>query len=372
MKTVICAGHICLDITPVFPQGRDYTDIASTLVPGKLINTENVDIHTGGSVANTGLALKKIGCDVRLLGKVGDDIFGGIIKKIVEDNGAGGIITDPSSSTSYSVVLAIPGIDRVFLHNPGANDTFASEDISDQELEGASLFHFGYPTIMKRMYEDGGDELCSIFKRVKGAGIATGLDLSAVDPKSAAGRVDWEALLAKVLPYVDFFVPSFEELCFMLDRNRYESLASQGGDMTEHIDMQSDVMPLACKIIEFGCPVSLIKCGTKGMAYMTSSRETILRVGEKLELDADAWSNKQGIQACFKAPVVKSATGAGDTSIAAFYAAILAGKSPAECARLASAEGACSVTSYDALGGLKTIEELENMISSGSLKEQPV
>lgn len=372
MKTVICAGHICLDITPVFPQDRDYKDIASTLVPGKLINTENADIHTGGSVANTGLALKKIGCDVRLLGKVGDDIFGGIIKRIIEEAGAGGIITDTASSTSYSIVLAVPGIDRVFLHNPGANDTFASEDISDQALEGASLFHFGYPTIMKRMYGDGGEELLSVFKRVKSMGTATGLDLSAVDPKSDAGRVDWEALLGKVLPYVDFFVPSFEELCFMLERDRYESLASLGGDMTEHISMESDVVPLARKITEMGCPVLLIKCGTRGMVYMTSSREAVLRIGEKLELDADEWSNKQGIQPCFRAPVVKSATGAGDTSIAAFYAAVLKGKTPAECVRLASAEGACSVTSYDALGGIRTIEELEVMISSGILKEQPV
>ena len=125
-KKIISAGHICLDITPIFPDNRSYKDIASILIPGKLINMDKADVSTGGSVANTGLALKKLGCDVTLLGKVGNDHFGDLIKSIVSSYGAGGLISDDNSSTSYSVVLAVPGIDRVFLHNPGANDTFSS------------------------------------------------------------------------------------------------------------------------------------------------------------------------------------------------------------------------------------------------------
>ena len=37
---------------------------------------EGADIHTGGSVANTGTAMKLLGADVRLAGMVGDDDFG--------------------------------------------------------------------------------------------------------------------------------------------------------------------------------------------------------------------------------------------------------------------------------------------------------
>ena len=40
-------------------------------------------------------------------------------------------------------------------------------------------------------------------------------------------------ILDGVLPYVDFFVPSFEELCYMLDRSCYDALAAKGGDMTQ-------------------------------------------------------------------------------------------------------------------------------------------
>ena len=36
----------------------------------------------------------------------------------------------PGEGTSYSIVLAPPGIDRVFLHHPGANDTFCADDVN--------------------------------------------------------------------------------------------------------------------------------------------------------------------------------------------------------------------------------------------------
>lgn len=359
---IIAAGHICLDITPVFPAGRSYAGVDELLVPGKLIHMDPADVHTGGSVANTGLALKLLGNDVTLMGKVGDDAFGAMVRAILARYGAGGLLVDPDSSTSYSVVLAVPGVDRIFLHNPGANDTFTGSDIPEEALEEAVLFHFGYPPLMKKMYENGGEELSRLFARVKEKGIATSLDFAAIDPASEAGRVDWQAVLRAVLPYVDFFVPSFEELCLMLDRGRYDRLAALGGDMIDHLDMERDVKPLARRLLELGAGTVLIKCGTAGMYYRTGS---MTGVGARLELDRQGWSNQEGVQPCFRADVVRSATGAGDTSIAAFLTAVLRGKTPRECAALAAAEGACAVTAYDALGGLKPLEELEARIAAG-------
>lgn len=359
---VIAAGHICLDITPVFPADRRAERPEELLVPGKLLNVEPADVHTGGSVANTGLALKILGNDVRLLGKVGNDAFGSMVREIAAGCGADGLIVDESSSTSYSVVLAMPGIDRIFLHCPGANDSFSNADIPDSALTDAVLFHFGYPPIMKRMYENDGAELTAIFKRVKGHGIATSLDLAAVDPCSDAGRADWRNILANVIPYVDFFVPSFEELCFMLDRERYDRLAAKGGDMTEGLDLEAEAAPLADMLSEMGSRAVLIKCGLSGMYYRTAGIERMAAVGERLGLDAALWADKCGIQPCFKAEKVLSATGAGDASIAAYLTAVLHGKAPEDCAALAAAEGACAVTSYDALGGLKSLEELEKTV----------
>ena len=57
MSKIISAGHICIDITPVFPARRTYDVLGELLEPGKLILMEGADVHTGGSVANTGLAI---------------------------------------------------------------------------------------------------------------------------------------------------------------------------------------------------------------------------------------------------------------------------------------------------------------------------
>ena len=69
-KKIAAAGHICLDITPVFPANTAGT-VAEILKPGRLLHMDGVDVHTGGSAANTGLALKLMGADVRILEKWG-------------------------------------------------------------------------------------------------------------------------------------------------------------------------------------------------------------------------------------------------------------------------------------------------------------
>ena len=365
MKKVISAGHICLDITPVFPSGKQYDRPSSLLIPGRLIQMEAADVHTGGSVANTGLALKLLGCDVTLMGKVGDDSIGTMIQSILARYGAGGLIIDPESSSSYTVVLAIPGLDRIFLHNPGANNTFTGSDIPEEALEDAVLFHFGYPPLMKRTWENGGKELIALFRRMKQKGIATSLDLAAVDPNSPAGTADWIKILSGVLPYVDFFVPSFEELCWMLDRERYDRLAAGDGDITDGLNMEAEALPLAEKLLAMGGRVVVIKCGTSGMLLRSADETAMSGIGTRLELDRELWSRQTVLQPCFRADIVRSTTGAGDTSIAAFLAAVLSGRQPADCLALASAEGACCVTAYDSLSGLKPLDELEERIRRG-------
>lgn len=364
-KKIIAAGHICIDITPVFPKGTHCSDIGQLMVPGRLIHMDAADVHTGGSVANTGLALKILGADVRLLGKVGNDAFGAMVRDILASYGAGGLVVDQESTTSYSVVVAIPGIDRIFLHSPGANNTFTNADIPEDALEEGAVFHIGYPPVMRKLYENDGAELAAILRRVKDHGIATSMDMTNIDPNSEAGRIDWVKILAAALPHTDFFVPSFEELCFMLNRTRYEELSSRGGDMTADLDMLRDVKPLADKCLELGCRAVLIKCGISGMYYKTSDRASMETVGSRLELNPDDWADREGVQPCFKADQVLSGTGAGDTSIAAFLMAAAEGKSPRQCAALAAAEGACAVTAYDALSGLKTLNVLEARIASG-------
>lgn len=371
-KKVIIAGHICLDITPVFPdiKVRKLTDILS---PGKLLQVGEVDVHTGGAVANTGLGMKILGADVTLMAKMGKDSFGSMVTGILQGYGADcRMIVSEEESTSYSVVLAVPGIDRIFLHNPGANNHFYAEDVPEELLRQAALFHFGYPSLMRSMYLEEGRELCRLLQRVQAAGAATSLDFAAVDAGSEAGRTDWNAVLEKALPYVDFFVPSVEELCFMLDRTRYEEWQSRaaGGDITEILDVERDIKPLADRCLELGAKVLLLKCGVLGMYYRSAHAGAIETISPRLELDVTAWAEKEGFEPSYEPERVLSGTGAGDTSIAAFLAAMLEGKDMKRSVQLAAATGACCVTAYDALSGLQPFEVLEQRIDAGWKKRK--
>jgi sugar/nucleoside kinase (ribokinase family) len=373
MKKAIVAGHICVDITPVFPkQNTKYSHMEELLQPGKLIRMNGVDIHTGGAVANTGLAMKFLGSDVSLMGKIGNDPFGKIVLEIMDEYGEGqDMIVSEESATSYTVALAVPGIDRVFLHDPGANDSFCGDDLNWEKISEADLFHFGYPSLMRGMYRDGGEEMLSILKRVKSYGVCVSFDLAAVDDDSDAGQADWGKILEKVLPYVDFFVPSVEELCYMLDRERYENWSARaaGRDITECIRL-SDVEPLAEKALSLGAKVLLIKCGAPGIYYKTVGRDDMSGLCQRLDLKEDEWAGKEGFEESYVPEAVLSGTGAGDTSIAAFLTSMLQGASLAEALQMAAATGTCCVEAYDALGGLKPLEALKEKIAGGWAKNK--
>lgn len=369
-KKVIAAGHICIDITPVFPDKKT-SNIGDVLQPGKLIQMGKAEVSTGGAVANTGLGMKVLGADVTLMGKLGCDEFGDMICGILDKyDAASGMIRSSEVSTSYSVVLAVPGIDRIFLHNPGANNCFHADDIKEDAIKDAALFHFGYPTLMKSMYENDGEELVALFKKVKSLGLATSLDLSAVDPDTEAGKADWYKILSKVMPYVDFFVPSVEELCFMLDKERFDDWQRRaaGKDITEILDPDKDIKPLAKKCMELGAKVLLLKCGAPGMYFASASSDVLERVGSKVELDCDRWADLSIFEKSYIPEKILSGTGAGDTSIAAFLTSMLNGEEPEMCLHLAAGTGASCVASYDALSGLKSLDELKEKINAGWAK----
>ena len=132
------------------------------------------------------------------MAKTGRDEFGKIISDIYAAQGAdSGIIVQEGQNTSYSVVLALPGVDRIFLHDPGCNHTFSFEDLPKEKLLGTDLFHFGYPPLMKKMFENTGSELVRIMRYLKSQGTATSLDLAFVDGESEAGKADWKEILSR-------------------------------------------------------------------------------------------------------------------------------------------------------------------------------
>lgn len=373
-KKVVVAGNICLDITPIFPPQKG-NKIEYIMQPGKLIHMAGVDVHTGGAVANTGLGMKILGADVKLMAKLGNDEFGKLVMEVLHQYGDDkdfNMAISEVGNTSYSVVVAIPGIDRIFLHSPGVNDTLSYEDIDMDVVAEAALFHFGYPPLMRNMYIQDGEEMVKILRKVKSFQTATSLDMAFIDSESEAGKTDWKKWLEKVLPYVDFFVPSAEEICNILDKERYKEwcLRADGRDITEILDIEKDIKPLADELLTKGAKVILIKCGASGMYYRTAEEAVLKKVGADVELDVVTWANKEGFESSFVPEQILSGTGAGDTSIAAFLTAMLEGRPIEKCVELAAATGASCVEAYDALSGLKSFEKLEKKIQAGWQKNR--
>ncbi len=368
-RKIVSAGLLCLDITPVF-KSSEKKDIQNFFIPGSMIEMDKADIHTGGSVANSGLAFKIFGADVTLMGKIGNDYFGKLVEDIISKYGSQhDLIVSSDCDTSYTIILAPPGIDRIFLHYPGADDSFCYDDLDFHKIEGADLFHFGYPTIMKRMYENNGSELIRIFKKAKELGILTSLDMTAIDSGSDAAKIDWISILKTLMPYVDFFVPSAEELCFLINRERYHEwiALAKGRDISQVIDIEQDIKPMAQRLISWGARVVLIKCGTPGMYLRTADKHSISSMGP----DFRDWADLDIFEYSYEAERYCSGTGAGDVSLAAFLTAALYGYEPGRCLQLATGAGACCVSAYDALSGLLSFDDMIKKIDSGWKKRTP-
>lgn len=353
---IVVAGHICLDIFPTFQEKTALAEFR----PGALYHVGPAHRSTGGAVANTGLALHRLGMNVGLCGKVGDDLFGGDILRILTSHAphlAAGMTLSPGATTSYTIVISPPDIDRTFLHCPGANDTFSADDLNPDLLRAAKLMHFGYPPLMRSMYADGGIELSRLMQKARALGVATSLDMAFPDPASPAGQVDWTSLLQRVLPLVDIFTPSIEELLFMIERPTWDSLMAKG-----RIDIAADItMPmlhrLGQRLLSMGTSAVMIKLGDQG-AYLCS------RVSSSKLLTAAGWGNAEAYHPCFQANVIGT-TGSGDCTIAGLLTGILRGLPPAESLRLAVAVGACSVEAADATSAVPPVSQVQSRITAG-------
>ena len=365
--SAIAAGHICLDVIPNLdhlPEGQ----FGSLFVPGHLIDVGPAAFSTGGPVSNTGLALYRLGIPTTLVAKVGADMFGQIVTRLVENFHpalAQGLIASPESPTSYTVIINAPGTDRIFLHCPGANDTFCARDIDLALLEQVSLFEFGYPPLMRRMYADGGLELSQVLRQAKSTGVTTALDMAFPDPSSDAGRADWRAILKQAMPYVDLFLPSVEEILFMIRRETYERLQREapGGKIVAAVtpELLSD---LAGELMSLGARVVVLKLGDRGMYLRTGDHAALSGMGRAAPADGTAWANQELWAPCFKVRVAGT-TGSGDATIAGFLSALLRDFSPRQAVTAAVAVGACNVEAPDALSGLRSWEDTLARIAAG-------
>lgn len=351
---IVVAGHVCLDIIPDWKIGS-----IKTIVPGHILEMSGLKLSTGGAVANTGLTLKKLGINTTLLGKIGSDAFGKIILEILEKEHktlGENMIISKNEISSYTIVLNPPDTDRVFLHYPGPNHTFEANDIPYEKIRSGRIFHFGYPPLMRKFYENDGEELVEMFQRIKTMKMITSLDMAMPDPESPAGKIDWNKFFKHVLPVVDIVMPSIDELLYMLNPEKYYSISEK----KEKIDLLL-LDQLAGKVIDYGAKVVAIKLGDQGLYLRSGQTEksNLSRI-----VNPNQWNYRQLLSPCF-ASEVKGTTGTGDATIAGFLAQLLDGGEPEKCITFATAVGACCVEEVDATGGIQPLPEIVKKITSG-------
>jgi len=363
MPEIIAAGHLCVDIIPRIPPGA--ASGAGWLAPGRLTEVGEAVLTTGGSASNTGLALHKLGVDVRLVARLGDDLLGHLIGQIIagfDPHLAESFVIAQGEASSYTIVISPPGVDRCFLHCPGTNHTFGPEDVSEELLARTQMLHFGYPPLMRRMYERGGRALAELFRRAKERGATTSLDLVMPDPAQPGGQADWRAILARTLPHVDIFAPSLEELLYMLDRPRFDALEREAAGASL-LDLASPelVSDLAADALALGAQMVMIKLGHRGLYLRSGAMGRAL--GRGAPADVARWRERELWAPALRVAVVGT-VGAGDATIAGFLTAILRGQGPEEAAISAAAVGACNVEAADATSGVRSWQETQARLAA--------
>ena len=363
----VVAGHICLDIIPDFSSVGE-VPLSALLRPGKLVEVGDATLSTGGAVANTGLALNILGVRTQLMGKVGDDALGRVVRDIISSRDpclADGMVVDATVGTSYTVIISPPGVDRIFFHSPGANNTFGAGDVRYDIVEGVRLFHFGYPPVMRRTYQREGAELVEIFRRVRALGVTTSLDMALPDPASDGGHADWPAILRNVLPFVDVFLPSIEEILYMLRPATYRALLESApeGDLLPAVT-PALLSGVSAELLSLGAGIVGLKLGSRGFYLRTADELRLAGLGKASPVDPADWAQRELWSPCLRANLVGT-TGAGDATIAGFLTGLLRGLPVKQAVKMAVAVGACNVEAADALGGLRSWDETQARLAQG-------
>jgi sugar/nucleoside kinase (ribokinase family) len=358
-KDIVVCGLLTLDMLP------DMSDLTvfNLIEAGKLFNIGEMAMSTGGAVSNTGIALHKLGIDVSLMGLIGDDWIGQVILDFLQQHDPklrDSIQVVPSASSAYSIVLEPQNHDRTILTHTGVSEQFGLDRLDLDVIWQTSIVHLGYPTMLKRLYQDVGQELLNIFQSLKlDMECVTSLDMTLPDASQPSGQVDWELILSRILPYVDIFIPSIDEILFMLAREDYDQWQ---GDVANH--MTTDFLQaLARKLLGMGVGIVGFKLGHRGLYLQTSANDTRLDFLPEIGHDSKNWKDVTIWQPAYPVEVVGT-TGAGDASYAGFLAGLKRGLSPIDCVRMACAVGACNVESADPTQGVRswdeTIQRLQN------------
>jgi len=105
------------------------------------------EANPGGAVCNVLAMLNKLGHKTAFVGKVGEDIFGHQLKKVLDDINIDttNLLMDKDVRTTLAFVANDESGERSFsfYRNPGADMMLRADEVSEEAIRSARMFHFG-------------------------------------------------------------------------------------------------------------------------------------------------------------------------------------------------------------------------------------
>ncbi len=105
------------------------------------------EANPGGAPCNVLAMLARLGFQTAFIGKVGEDSFGRMLGKKLQETGISceGLVYDENVNTTLAFVHSLAGGDRdfSFYRNPGADVMLTEQEVSKKLIETCSIFHFG-------------------------------------------------------------------------------------------------------------------------------------------------------------------------------------------------------------------------------------
>ena len=106
-----------------------------------------LEANPGGAPGNVLSMLSRLGKKTAFIGKVGNDCFGSQLHNALTEVGINtdGLIVDDHVNTTLAFVHTLADGDRefAFYRKPGADMMLSSEEINDEMIKEAKVFHFG-------------------------------------------------------------------------------------------------------------------------------------------------------------------------------------------------------------------------------------
>ena len=273
---------------------------------------EQVRTTVAGSAAGTAVDMAKLGLKVRSIGAIGDDNRGDFLVSTMQkfDIDTSGIVRKPRTETSCSVLPIRPNGERPVLHLLGASRELTFDDIDLSVIAKADFLHLGGTPLMDQL---DGEPASRILKFAKEHGVTTSFDVLGVATPNLTEVVN------SCLPYVDFFMPNYEEAVMICGlRGRQEILRH---------------------FLDRGVKYMVLRMGANGSTIGILEGEVLREIRTP----------------AFDVPVVDS-TGCGDAYNAGFIKGLSLGWDLENCAWLGCACGGLAIQGLGSDAGIESFE----------------